>query len=121
MISDPRSVVGRALSRQVEIFGGLQISLDSLWREAGCPDDRDPRTWARLAEPLLRGYADYIAAVHPLDSQSVGESIRPLLWTWNGDSKDPWRSGDLMTISTVAWVYAAFLEFESKEDRSGLD
>jgi hypothetical protein len=105
------STVGLAeatLRQQIEIFEGRAISLDSLWRAAGCPTGRDPRTWAELAGPLIAGFAGYRAnlAAHAGRPQDA----RPVLWEWHAEDGDPWRTGDLMTNDLVARIYATFLD-----------
>ena len=49
-----------ALRQQVEIFGGDQVSLDSLWRSVASPAGHDPRSWSELAAPLLSGFSAYL-------------------------------------------------------------
>jgi hypothetical protein len=97
-----------ALRQQVEIFGGDQVSLDSLWRSVGSPPGHDPRRWADLAAPLLTGFSTYLERLESETESTV--SAPPLLWTWEDDSKDPWRTGDLMSHELIAWTYAAYLD-----------
>jgi hypothetical protein len=97
-----------ALKQQVEFFGGDQISLDSLWRAADCPDGRDPRTWSELASPLLSGFAAYLGKLDG-GPRRLADPSR-LIWTWEDDSKDPWRTGDLMADEFIAWAYATYLD-----------
>ena len=78
-----------ALKQQVEIFGGDQVSLDSLWRAAESPEGRDPRTWSELASPLLLGFASYLGKLDGCSKTSADPSR--LLWNWEDDSKRPWR------------------------------
>jgi hypothetical protein len=101
-----------ALEQQVEIFGGDQVSLDSLWRAVESPEGRDPRTWSELASPFLSGFASYLGK---LDG-GLGRSADPsrLLWIWEDDSKDPWRTGDLMANDFIAWAYANYLDARYK-------
>ncbi len=98
-----------ALKQQVEIFGGDQVSLDSLWRAAESPDGHDPRSWSELAAPLLSGFASYLGK---LDGARSGRSADParLLWIWEEDSKDPWHTGDLMADEFIARAYASYLD-----------
>jgi hypothetical protein len=104
----PPGLAESALIEQIEIVGDSSISLDSLWRAAGCPVGREPHAWITLARSLLEGFADYFASLprggplHPAD--------RPLLWTWDAEHSEPWRAGDLMTNALVARVYAAYLD-----------
>jgi hypothetical protein len=95
------------LKQQVEFFGGGQVSLDSLWRAWGSPDGLDPRNWSELAAPLLAGFAAYHTNIDP--SGPSAEMSR-LLWIWEDESKDPWRSGDLMSHEFIAWAYATYLD-----------
>src|SRR6516162_9965350 len=92
------------LRQQVEFFGGGQVSLDSLWRAWGSPSGHDPRVWSELAAPLLAGFATYLDNLDGEAGRSA-ESSR-LLWIWEEESKDPWRSGDLMSHEFIAWAYA---------------
>jgi hypothetical protein len=97
-----------ALTQQVEFFGGDQVSLDSLWRAWGSPARHDPRLWSELAAPLLSGFAGYLANLSSLGGPRV-EASR-LLWIWDDESKDPWRTGDLMSHEFIASAYAAYLD-----------
>jgi hypothetical protein len=105
-----------ALKQQVEIFGGDQVSLDSLWRAAESPEGRDPRTWSELASPLLLGFASYLGKLDGCSKTSADPSR--LLWIWEDDSKDPWRTGDLMGNEFIAWVYATYLDGHSERQSS---
>lgn len=106
-------LASQALAQQVEIFGGSLVSLNSLWRVSGSPTGHDPRSWIRLAGPLLEGYDTYRSKVKPAGSdQETGEVV----WTWEGDSKDPWQEGDLMTECLVALAYAIYLDEEVRLD-----
>ena len=96
-----------ALKQQVEFFGSDQVSLDSLWRSRGSPDGQDPRTWSDLAAPLIAGFRDYLTK---LDNAARAADESQLLWIWEEDSKDPWRTGDLMSHEYVAWAYATYLD-----------
>ncbi len=104
-----------ALRQQVEIFGGDQVSLDSLWRAVSSPQGQDPRIWSELAAPLLDGLSAYFG--------NLATGLRPsadparLLWTWEDDSKDPWRTGDLMADYFIAWAYARYLDALAPPDR----
>lgn len=95
------------LRQQVELLGGGQVSLDSLWRAWGSPDGHDPRRWSELAAPLLSGFAAYLASV---DGDDGDPEVGRLLWVWRGDSKDPWHSGDTMGHEFIAWAYATYLD-----------
>jgi hypothetical protein len=102
-----------SLRQQAEIIASDTISLDSLWRAAGSPPGKDPRSWAELASPLVSGFAHYVARlsgppVRPSDPD-------PVLWEWDDDDSDPWRTGDLMSVSHIASIYAAYLDDESVE------
>jgi len=101
-----------ALRQQVEIFGGDQVSLDSLWRAAASPPGHDPHSWKALAAPFLSGLASYLGTVNGRPT-GVGEESR-LLWTWDDESKDPWLTGDLMSDEFVASAYAIYLDTYSE-------
>ena len=73
-----------SLRQQVEIFGRDGVSLTSLWRAVGRPRGHDPRAWTLLAQPLIAGYARYLADLDP-------DADRPVVWVWNGDDGEPWR------------------------------
>ena len=96
-----------ALKQQVEFFGGDQVSLDSLWRSWGSPAGHDPRAWSRLAAPLIAGFTEYLGNL-----DGIGRSVdrSKLLWVWEDESKDPWRTGDLMSHEFIAWAYATYLD-----------
>ena len=32
------------------------------------------------------------------------------MWIWEDESKDPWRTGDLMSHEFIAWAYATYLD-----------
>ncbi len=96
------------LRQQVEIFGEEQVSLDSLWRAVGSPRGHDPRRWAELAAPLLAGYATYLGRLDGETDRAADPSRS--LWIWRDDSKDPWRTGDLMTHELIASAYASYLD-----------
>ena len=96
-----------ALRQQVEFLGEGQVSLDSLWRAWESPRGHDPRTWSELAAPLLSGFAAYRGN---LDGTDGSVEASRLLWIWEEESKDPWRSGDLMSHEFIAWAYATYLD-----------
>jgi len=98
---------GSALRQQVEFLGEGQVSLDSLWRAWGSPRGHDPRSWSELAAPLLSGFAAYRGN---LDGTDPSVEAARLLWIWEEESKDPWRSGDLMSHEFIAWAYATYLD-----------
>lgn len=96
------------LKQQVEIFGSETISLDSLWRAAGRPTGKDPRTWTALASPVVRGLDDYRAQLARV--AGCPREDRPLVWQWDAHDGDPWRTGDLMTAGLIAQLYADYLD-----------
>jgi hypothetical protein len=100
-----------ALRQQVEIFGGDQVSLDSLWRAAASPAGHDPRRWSELAAPLLSGFSAYLDRLGAGADSLTGP--QELLWIWQEESKDPWRTGDLMSHEFIAWAYATYLDNRS--------
>jgi hypothetical protein len=97
-----------ALRQQVEFFGGDQVSLDSLWTSVVSPAGHDPRRWAELAAPLLSGFSTYLDRAYQ-GAESTSGPTR-LLWIWEEESKDPWRTGDLMSHEFIAWTYATYLD-----------
>jgi len=97
-----------ALRQQVEFFGGDQVSLDSLWRSVASPAGHDPHTWSELAAPLLSGFSTYLDRLNGHTESTAGRSR--LLWVWEDESKDPWRTGDLMSHEFIAWTYATYLD-----------
>jgi len=97
-----------ALRQQVEIFGGDQVSLDSLWRSVASPAGHDPRRWSDLAAPLLSGFSTYLERLDAAPDSTADPSR--LMWIWEDESKDPWRTGDLMSHEFIAWTYAAYLD-----------
>jgi hypothetical protein len=103
MARDVFGSAGFSLRQQVEIFGRDGVSLTSLWRAVGRPRGHDPRAWTLLAQPLIAGYARYLTDLDP-------DANRPVVWVWNGDDGEPWRSGDLMSRGDLAQVYAAYLD-----------
>ena len=105
-----------ALRQQVEIFGGDQVSLESLWRAVGNPAGHDPRRWAELAAPLLSGFSAYLARLE--GGMDPTETRGGLLWIWEDESKDPWRTGDLMSHEFIAWTYAAYLDSHFQRDQT---
>lgn len=111
----------QALAQQVEIFGGDTVSLGNLWRGAGSPSGHDPGTWIRLAEPLVDGYSSYRSKFGPANP---GISAGKVVWTWNGESKEPWQEGDFMSEHLLAIAYAIYLDEQLDADsdrREGLD
>ena len=108
MRSETIGLARLAVRQQVEIFGGDQVSLNSLWRAVGSPAGHDPERWAEVAAPLLAGFSAYLDRL-----ESIGGSPAPatrLLWTWEDESKDPWCTGDLMSHELIALVYASHLD-----------
>jgi len=105
-----------ALRQQVEIFGGDQVSLESLWRAVGSPAGHDPRQWSELAAPLLSGFSAYLARLE--GGALATDTLTRLLWIWEDESKDPWRTGDLMSHEFIAWTYATYLDNHFQRDRS---
>ena len=97
-----------AVRQQVEIFGGDQVSLNSLWRAVASPAGHDPDRWSELAAPLLAGFSAYLERLDGRAESPAGPSR--LLWTWEDESKDPWRTGDLMSHELIAWTYATYLD-----------
>ena len=97
-----------ALRQQVEFFGESGVSLDSLWRSAGCPAGLDPGSWASTAAPLLSGYSGYLENLR--ETPIFPPAASTALWTWDAESREPWRAGDLMANAWVALLYAAFLD-----------
>ena len=91
----PIGLAEATLRQQIEIFEGRDISLDSLWRAAGCPAGRDPHSWAERASPLIAGFAGYRANL--AEDAGRRRDTRPVLWEWHAEDGDPWRTGDLMT------------------------
>ena len=108
-----------ALRQQVEIFGGDQVSLDSLWRAVASPGGHDPRRWSELAAPLLSGFSAYLDRLEGAEDSTAGPAR--LLWIWRDESKDPWHTGDLMSHEFIAWTYATYLDTRSdRQSRSHL-
>jgi hypothetical protein len=56
-------VAGHAFRQQVEIFGGRDVSLHTLWRAVGGPSGHDPHSWAERADALIAGYALYLTHI----------------------------------------------------------
>jgi hypothetical protein len=96
------------LNQQIELIGPAAVSLDSLWRAAGSPTEQSPRKWMELAAPLLAGFSRYLSNLpeRPIDI----DDGQPLLWVWEGEDGEPWRTGDIMTHELLARVYAAYLD-----------
>jgi hypothetical protein len=114
MAATPTGLAEAVLRQQVEIFGRSGISLDSLWRAVGEPAGHEPRSWAVLAEPLLRGFAGYLAN---LGRRRILPTADPtVLWTWDAESSEPWRTGDLMSNAWVARLYASYLDSQVSTD-----
>jgi hypothetical protein len=108
MRSETIGLARLTLRQQVEIFGGDQVSLNSLWRAVGSPAGDEPERWADVAEPLLSGFSAYFDRL-----ETIGGSPAPRtrsLWIWEDESKDPWRTGDLMGHELIALVYASHLD-----------
>lgn len=110
MRSEVIGLAQMAVRQQVEIFGGDQVSLNSLWRAVGNPDGQDPARWAEVAGPLLAGFLAYFERLESLGGVDAGAGGSRLLWTWEDESKDPWCTGDLMSHELVALVYASHLD-----------
>ncbi len=108
MRSETIGLARLAVRQQVEIFGGDQVSLNSLWRAVGSPAGHEPERWAEVAGPLLAGFTAYLERLEGFGGMPAGE-LR-LLWTWEDESKDPWCTGDLMGHELVALVYASHLD-----------
>lgn len=108
MRSETIGLARLAVRQQVEIFGGDQVSLNSLWRAVGSPEGKDPERWVEVAAPLLSGFSAYLDRLESFGGSS-SDSARPL-WIWEDDSKDPWLTGDLMSHELIAWVYASHLD-----------
>ena len=103
-----------ALRRQVEILGGEWISLDDLWRSAGCPEGREPDAWAELASALLVGFTRYRQGLARAAGRPTPVECPPL-WRWDGEDAAPWRSGDLMADDLIARAYASYLDSDDTE------
>ena len=79
------------------------------------PAGHDPRRWSELAAPLFSGFSAYLDRLDRRDAESTADPSR-LLWIWKDESKDPWRTGDLMSHEFIAWAYATYLD--SRLDRA---
>lgn len=99
------------LNQQIELIGPAAVSLDSLWRAAGSPAEQSPRNWMEPAAPLICGFSGYIANL-PESPIAIARE-RQLLWVWEGEDSEPWRTGDIMTHELLARVYAAYLDSAS--------
>ncbi len=99
------------LNQQIELIGPAAVSLDSLWRAAGSPTEHSPRNWMELAAPLLAGFSRYMANLP--ERPIAMDRGRQLLWVWEGEDGEPWRTGDMMTHELLARVYAAYLDAAS--------
>jgi hypothetical protein len=95
------------LSQQIELIGPGVVSLDSLWRVAGCPPEQSPRRWTVFADPLIAGFVHYFSS---LPDRPADFASNPLIWVWDGEDGEPWRTGDLMAHSLLARIYASFLD-----------
>ncbi len=104
-----------AVRQQVEIFGAEQVSLNSLWRAVGSPAGQEPERWAEVAAPLLAGFAAYFERLETIGGSPVAGTRS--LWIWEDDSKDPWRTGDVMSHELIALVYASHLD-SRRENRA---
>src|SRR5438067_12681465 len=71
------------LHQQIELIGPEAVSLDSLWRAAGCPPEQSPRRWTVLAAPLIAGFVRYFTSL----PERLGDidDERPLPWVWDGE------------------------------------
>jgi hypothetical protein len=108
----PAGLAETALNEQIEIVGENRISLDSLWRAAGCPGGREPDAWATLAQPLFEGFSGYFASLPRGGAGYTGH--RPVLWRWDEARSEPWQAGDLMTNALIARVYAVYLDTDPR-------
>ena len=72
MRSEVIGLAQMAVRQQVEIFGGDQVSLNSLWRAVGSPDGQDPARWAEVAGPLLAGFSAYFDRLESLGGVDAG-------------------------------------------------
>jgi hypothetical protein len=95
------------LNQQIELIGPAAVSLDSLWRVAGCPAEQSPRKWTVLAAPLIAGFVHYFSS---LPERPADLSDERLLWVWDGEDGEPWHTGDLMTHALLARVYSSYLD-----------
>ncbi len=98
------------LTQQIELIGPAAVSLDSLWRAAGCPSERSPRKWLQVAAPLVAGFARYLENVPDNAAADIATPEGQLVWVWEGEDGEPWRSGDVMTHELLARVYALYLD-----------
>jgi hypothetical protein len=108
MLSETIGLARLAVRQQVEIFGSDQVSLNSLWRAVGSPAGEDPDRWADVAEPLLSGFSAYLDRLETIVGSPSARARS--LWIWEDDSKDPWRTGDLMGHELIALIYASHLD-----------
>jgi len=109
-----------AVRQQVEIFGGDQVSLSSLWRAVGSPEGKDPERWVEVAAPLLSGFAAYLDRLESFGGSSWSSDSARSVWIWEDESKDPWLTGDLMSHELIAWVYASHLDKHRERSNSRL-
>ena len=117
MRSETIGLARLSVRQQVEIFGGDQVSLSSLWRAVGSPRGREPEQWAEIAAPLLTGFTAYLDRLENLGNSGSGSAR--MVWIWEDESKDPWLTGDLMSHELLAWVYASHLDsqLERRDNR----
>ena len=110
MRSETIGLARLAARQQVEIFGGDQVSLSSLWRAVGSPERNRPRTLGRSRRaPAFRFLCLSRPARERLGVFRASDSARSV-WIWEDESKDPWLTGDLMSHELIAWVYASHLD-----------
>jgi hypothetical protein len=121
MRSETIGLAQLAVRQQVEIFGGDQVSLNSLWRAVGSPAGHDPARWAEVAGPLLAGFSAYLERLASMAGADAGTAsiASRLLWTWEDESKDPWCTGDLMSHELIALVYASHLDSRRSRRSNG--
>lgn len=98
------------------------INLHALWRAKDEPEGDDPRSWLRLAEPLLLAFQDYYRASAWEATPTVQEdnlSIHPVEGLEMAHPDDtfptPWLPGDLAADHQVALLYADYLDREAIE------
>ena len=108
MRSETIGLARLAVRQQVEIFGGDQVSLSSLWRAVGSPAGESPERWADVAEPLLSGFSAYLDRLETIVGSPSARARS--LWSWEDESKDPWRTNDLMGHELIALIYASHLD-----------
>lgn len=95
-------------------------NLTRMWKAAGCPEGRDPQTWASKAAPVLAAHHEYLKATlgetdpdHPiLDQPGSGsdEAVVPVDPEFIAATGDEYADeGDLIAYPEVALLYAEFL------------